>query len=318
MKIFRLTALAIVMLCICVAANAAVNVECNRQCLAGFMTTYLNALVAHDSSRLPVAKNVKYTENGVRLNLTDGLWNTVLALPTYRVDVIDEEAGAVGLLGIINEGGNKNWFAARLKIEKGKLITEIENLVARNISMAAPQAGESQYKTHTEPHPLMMEVIPEGKRSSRADLASIGDSYFAGLDTDNHGRNVPFDPDCQRRENGAVTANNPDFPEGSMQRMGCKAQFDTGFSVIVTDIRERRFEVVDPVTGLAFGFGYFDHNGSVAKMSESLDGKMVDVNAMFRQPFSFYIAEIFKVKEGKIRQIEAVLTTVPFGMESGW
>lgn len=318
MKTFRLSAMTIAMLCICMAANAAVNVECNRQCLAGFMTTYLNALVAHDSSKLPVSKNVKYTENGVRLNLTDGLWNTVLGLPTYRVDVIDEEAGSVGLLGIINEGGNKNWFAARLKVEKGKLITEIENLVARNISMSAPQGGESQYKTHTEPHPLMMEVIPEGKRSSRAELESIGNSYFTGLDTDEHGRNVPFDPDCQRRENGMVMANNPDSPEGSMQRMGCKAQFDTGFSVIVTDIRERRFEVVDPVTGLAFGFGYFDHDGSVAKMSESLDGKMVDVSPMFRQPFSFYIAEIFKIKDGKIRQIEAVLTTVPFGMESGW
>jgi hypothetical protein len=33
---------------------------------------------------------------------------------------------------------------------------------------------------------------------------------------------------------------------------------------------------------------------------------------------SFYIAEIFKVKDGRIRQIEAVLTTVPYGMSSGW
>lgn len=99
--------------------------------------------------------------------------------------------------------------------------------------------------------------------------------------------------------------------------MDCKAQFDTGFSVIVTDIRERRFEVVDPVTGLAFGWGYFDHNGS----PENFDGPPAEGNDManaFRQPFSFYIAEIFKVVDGKIRQIEAVLTTVPYQMESGW
>jgi hypothetical protein len=318
MKGFRFLSLAAAMLCFCIAADAAVNVECNRQCLAGFMTTYLEALVAHDASKLPVTKNVKYTENGVRVNLTDGLWQTASALPTYRVDVIDEEAGTVGLLGIISENGNKNFFAARLEVEKGKQVSQIENLIVRNISMGTPEGGASQYKVNTEPHPLMMEVIPEGERMSRAELASIGNSYFTGLDTENSGRNVPFDPNCQRRENGMVTANNPDFPEGSMQRMGCKAQFDTGFSVIVTDIRERRFEVVDPVTGLAFGFGYFDHDGSVAKMSETLDGKLVDVSPMFRQPFSFYIAEIFKIKNGKIRQIEAVLTTVPFGMESGW
>jgi hypothetical protein len=44
----------------------------------------------------------------------------------------------------------------------------------------------------------------------------------------------------------------------------------------------------------------------------------VPVAAMMQQPFSFYIAEVFKVVDGNIRQIEAVLTTVPYQMESGW
>jgi hypothetical protein len=220
----------------------------------------------------------------------------------YRVNVIDEEAGTVGLLGNINENGNKNWFATRLKIEKGKQISEIESLIVRNISMATAQATEvTQYKVNTEPHSLKMEVLPENKRLSRAELVALGDSYFTGLDTNEHGRNIPLDPDCQRCENGMVTTNNPDFPKGSMQWMGCKDQFGTGFSLIVIDIRKRRFEVVDLVTGLAFGFGYFDHDGSVAKMPVAQDGKLTDVDKLFRQPFSFIIAEIFKVKDGKIR-----------------
>ncbi len=37
--------------------------------------------------------NVKYTENGVRITLGDGLWQTASALPTYRLDLIDEQAG---------------------------------------------------------------------------------------------------------------------------------------------------------------------------------------------------------------------------------
>jgi hypothetical protein len=53
-------------------------------------------------------------------------------------------------------------------------------------------------------------------------------------------------------------------------------------------------------------------------MSTTLDGKLIDVTSTFRQPFSYIIAEIFKIKDGKIRQIEAVLMTVPYGMESGW
>ena len=83
-----------------------------------------------------------------------------------------------------------------------------------------------------------------------------------------------------------------------MQWLDCKSQFDTGFSVIVTDIRERRFEVVDRTTGLAFGWGYFDHNGTPEKFSRTLDKKLVDVMPTFRQPFSFYIAEVFKVVDG--------------------
>jgi hypothetical protein len=312
----RIVTFAAAILCFSLIGNAAGKIRCDRQCLAGFMTTYLNALVANDSSKLPVAKNVKYTENGVRLNLNDGLWHTVSALPTYRLDIVDEEAGSVGLLGRIDENGNNNWFATRLKIENGKLISEIENLVVRNISMQPPSS--EGLKFNTEPHPLMKEIIPEGKRLSRAELANIGNSYFTGLDTDHDGANVPFDPACQRRENGMVTANKTDAPKGSMSWMDCKSQFDTHFSVIVTKIRERRFVAVDPVYGLAFAMGYFDHDGSVAKMSETLDGKLVDVSPMFRQPFSFIIGEVFKIKDGKIRQIEAVLTAVPFGMESGW
>ena len=79
--------------------QAAAVVACDRTCLSGFMDTFLEALVKHDPANLPVTRNVKYTENGVRLNLGDGLWQTAFAKPTYRVDVIDEIAGTVGLLG---------------------------------------------------------------------------------------------------------------------------------------------------------------------------------------------------------------------------
>jgi hypothetical protein len=63
---------------------------CDRTCLAGAMDSYLQALIKHDPASMPALRNVKYTENGVRLNLGDGLWQTASALPTYRLDVIDE------------------------------------------------------------------------------------------------------------------------------------------------------------------------------------------------------------------------------------
>ena len=42
------------------------------------------------------------------------------------------------------------------------------------------------------------------------------------------------------------------------------------------------------------------------------------VNTPFDEPFSFMIGELFKIKEGKIRQIEALVINVPYGMGPGW
>jgi hypothetical protein len=259
---------------------------------------------------------VKYTENGVRLTLGDGLWQTASALPTYRLDVIDEEAGAVGMIGRISENGNNNWYGVRLKVEPDGRVSQIETLVNRSTGGGGPPGGAKQ---NTDVHPLMAQVIPENKRLPRAELARISDTYFTGLDTEESSKGIPFSPDCQRRENGMITSNNPEAAKGSMVWMDCKSQFDTGFSVIVTDIRERRFEVMDRTTGLAFGWAYFDHNGTVAKFTNTPDpNKVSDVPQMFRQPMTFYIAEVFKIVDGNIRQIEAVLTTVPYEMPSGW
>jgi hypothetical protein len=299
----------------------AADMECNhnRECLAEVLNAYLQALIKHDPASLPATRNIKYTENGVRIALGDGLWQTASAMPTYRLDIIDEEAGQVGLLGRISENGNNNWYAVRLKVEPDRKVAQIETLVNRSIAPPNASGGPlSGNPKNTEPHPLMAQLIPENKRAARAELARIGNTYFTGLDEDDSARNVPFSPECQRRENGTITSNNPDAPKGSMAWMDCKAQFDTGFSVIVTDIRERRFEVVDRTRGLAFGWGYFDHNGTPTKMPNTPDHQLVDVPPSFRQPITFYIAEVFKVMDGRIRQIEAVLTPVPYGMESGW
>ena len=69
---------------------------CDRACLVGFIDQYLDALVAQDPKRLPVTPDVKFTENGQRLTLGDGFWNSVTGKGTYRVDVADPAAGQVG------------------------------------------------------------------------------------------------------------------------------------------------------------------------------------------------------------------------------
>ncbi len=205
------------------AFSAEAQCDRSRDCLQQVLNTYLQALLKHDPSGLPTSRNVKYTENGVRLALGDGLWQTASAMPAYRLDVIDEEEGQVGLLGRIVENGNNNWYGVRLKVEPDRKVSEIEVLIARSITGGGGGgAGGAPPRLNTEVHPLMAEVIPAAKRLPRGELARIGDTYFTGLDTDESARNVSFSPQCQRRENGTTTANNPDAAKGTMASWDCK------------------------------------------------------------------------------------------------
>ena len=58
------------------AAGATVGVRaqggsgaCDRACLEGFVDKYLDAVIVHNPKLLPLARNVKFTENGVRLEV---------------------------------------------------------------------------------------------------------------------------------------------------------------------------------------------------------------------------------------------------------
>ena len=72
--------------------------RCDRECLIGISEQYLDALAAKDPKRLTLVNaSVKYTENGQRLLLGDGLWNSITARGTYKLHVADQTAGDVSI-----------------------------------------------------------------------------------------------------------------------------------------------------------------------------------------------------------------------------
>src|SRR6185436_13357000 len=55
--------------------SLAQNKTCDRECLRGFMTQYLNAVVAHRPDMLPLANNIRFTENTASVKIGDSdLW----------------------------------------------------------------------------------------------------------------------------------------------------------------------------------------------------------------------------------------------------
>jgi hypothetical protein len=282
--------------------------DCDRTCLEGLMNQFLEAQLKHDPAGLPLTANVRYTENGQDIDLNDGLWQTYSKHSDYKLYVADPVAGQLAFLSVIEESDTPVITHYRMKV-LNQQIAEMEVLIARG-SMGA-------LENLVEPKPIFLETLPPDQRRSREEMVAITDSYFTGLDEEESGANVPFHPDCQRQENGTILANNPAAAEGSMQRLGCKAQFDTGFSTIVTDVRERRFMVLDEERGLSYAILFFDHDGTPKTMG-TVDGTQKAVSVPFNRPLTFMIGEMFKIVDGQIRQIEAIIVTVPYGMPSGW
>ena len=116
---------------IALAGFAAAQGNCDRACLEGFVDQYLDAVVAHDPSKAPINKNAKFTENGQRLELGDGLWRTMTGKGTYRVFVTDVQIGQVSFMGSIREANTPAMLAVRLKIDNRR-ITEAETFVQRS------------------------------------------------------------------------------------------------------------------------------------------------------------------------------------------
>ena len=96
----------------------------------------------------------------------------------------------------------------------------------------------------------------------------------------------------------------------------CKDQFQSGLLHFVTRIRDRRYKVVDAERGIVLCFGFFDHSAGDTRTFQTPDGRTVTAGPT--TPFTWEIAELFKVQDAKIHRVEAVLTQGPYGMGSGW
>src|SRR5580698_2614484 len=88
------------------AAAATPAPSCDRECLRGTVTLYLYALLRHDTSRLPLAENVRVTEDAIEKPLAKvSILRTVTGLRGYRQDFIDERAGVVVTGSVVQESG---------------------------------------------------------------------------------------------------------------------------------------------------------------------------------------------------------------------
>ncbi len=287
----------------------------DRPALVALMEQYLAALAKHDPSGLPLANNVKLVENTKPTPIGKGLWKTATGGPTnFKIFVADPVAGQIGFLGVIEVDNNPTIISARLKIVDGK-ITEIDHLVI-------PPYVKTLNPNMSKVRPGLIEPVKPEERVPREEMLRIANSYYEALVNDN-GSLCPFADESQRRENGGVSAG-AQTPEEAydddftvFRKMKCGEQLDTGVMSYITDINRRRILAVDEEMGLVFAYSIFVHDGEPKVMKiTGVPGVTERVNNY--GPFDLPATHVFKIRGGKVYEIEAIGYLAEHGIKNGW
>jgi hypothetical protein len=297
------------------SASGPIPVNCDRTCLEKLSDDYLAALVAHDPKRLPLAADVRYTEQDQVMDIGDGFWGTATAIGGYKHCFSDTTEEQIGCIVTMHEGEHLLIMSLRLRVQLGR-ITEVETMYYRQ-GGGGPNniAGFDASK----PEPIWFEPIPPARRATRQEMIATANMYFAGLEN-NDGKGVyPFADDCDRIENGMHTTNNPNLsPNAPFNAfaMTCMQQFKSGYYAVVTRIHHRRFPIVDEERGVVWANVIFDQNGTVQHIHLT-SGQDVDMKN-FNRPSSIEVTEAFKITDGKIRRIEMAGSGLQYHLNSPW
>jgi hypothetical protein len=251
--------------------------DCNRHCLLSILTTYTEALVDADTSRLAVSPQLHVTSNGELSTLGHGaVWGVVKRIP-YRHAFVDPVTGAAVFYGTLTNtptrDAEKWWFyVVRLKVVRQQ-IAEIEE-ISYDGTLGGTPASSLEL-----PHSIYDTYLPPAERSTRTQLFAIADKYFDAVTGTINYHDVPWHPECQRIELGTFTVNSKLGP-GS-----CGGEFKD--PKVRWTVRNRRFYIADEERGVVLAIGNFmtppelpNNNGSV-------------------------VFEVFKIQDGLIRHIEA-------------
>jgi hypothetical protein len=276
-----------------VDAAAQSTATCDGACLEGFIDGYIDALAKHDPSKLPLAPEHKYTENGRVLDLGEGFWHTAGAPLRYSDYILDPETGGAAVFTALKEYEGVAQMFLRLKVVDRKF-AEIETFVVR--------VGDQRWFAPANLEHLsdvFAQTVPAAERHTRAQLVAAANAYFDAIQTEGtpEFKQAPFAPGMKRFENGLQTTNVTSNPIMERHTWSPDKQLERA-SYKGTMVMDRRFPIVDQEHGTVLAVGTFRREGP-------------DTSTLL-------LAEMFKVTGGKLREIRAVILNLPNGAGTGW
>jgi|GEM_PF-94463 len=293
---------------------SAVAPACDRTCLVGFADRYMDHLVKRDPKGLPWADHVRFTENSVSMNIGEGQWGSIRKKTSTPLYAADPLTGNVMWLGVIEDHDAPAYFAARLKVEGGK-ISEVETVAAR-----ARNPGPFGDTTKFRNDPLFTQALAPAERRSRERLTAVVDSYQTTKQQNDGTIFTQFDPACARNENGMSVTHGDGGPAviakgAAAIAEGCEAQLKLGLYKPVDRMRDRRYPLIDEERGIVVAVSFADHSLRETRY-QTTDGETRETQDKY--PSSRELFEVFKLRDGKIQRIEALSVFQPYRMPSPW
>jgi hypothetical protein len=289
--------------------------SCDRACLSDLADAYLTALGRHDPTTARLAAHVRFTENTAVLTPGEGLWIGASSDPVgFKIPVIDETAGQIGLFAVLKENGRPVILIVRLKATPPGRITEVEQFVQRDLRDAnAPGL--------VTPRPELLADVPESERSPRQAMIEIAHRYFNAIEHDD-GDLAPFADDCDRHESGVPFTNvqpqsDTPTPMEKILALGCRAQISSNVLAHINAVWPRGPMIVDPQKGLVMALPVFIHRGD--QQTVLIRG----VPGLTRMdtptsPGDTHGGEVLKIRAGQIHQVEVAGVRLPHGLPTGW
>jgi hypothetical protein len=266
-----------------------VNKVCDRECLAGFVTKYLDAMIAHKPESLPVAAWVRFTEDCKEMKLGQGLWENISRLTGYRRDILDVRDGVAVSFLVVEEGQSPVLFVMRLKVDDQK-ITEVETTVVRN-QKEGMLFNLQNLQTVSE---AMASFPAKEQLNSREEAIRIALTYPAGLKVGSFVKvDSPMAPDAYRYENGQLMAG-----PGCTFFKGCE---------------NMKTQLIPTLYGITYRVIAVDEESGVVAVRMNFGP-----GSTFQGGGELDVWHSFKIYDGLIHAAEAYCEIVPSGTKSGW
>jgi hypothetical protein len=171
-------------------SSVLVTGPCTRAALQAAVDKYIEAQKAGDPLKMPLASQVKYTQNIVKT-----------ALPTMasQRDIFDVDSCRTFTELVITAGSHPYVIGTRLRLDNGK-ISEVNTMVTDDNDWSF---SATKYLSNSKNE--NWDTLPVNQRCSRQALLNAGNAYF-DLIFDWTKDTVPWDDQCYRIEGGNMVA----------------------------------------------------------------------------------------------------------------